>query len=140
MDPQKFKSLSEKQQLTMALAMHVRNELEDFHANYLNDDQMKILNQTIRSAIMQGLVLWETGRKLKEKSSVNPDYAKELANSVMEIAAEAGKKHFGVIANIPKNFVLEMIAGMTVTMIPDYWEIPDEQQAVKELLHDEIEK
>ena len=33
------------------IAMHVRNEMEEFHCQHLSDDQMKELNPIIRKAI-----------------------------------------------------------------------------------------
>lgn len=40
-----------KRQLAMLIAMYVRNEMEDFHCENLNDTQMKELNIIIRNAI-----------------------------------------------------------------------------------------
>jgi hypothetical protein len=37
------------------IAMHVRNEMEDFHCRHLSDAQMKELNPIIRKAIYQTL-------------------------------------------------------------------------------------
>jgi hypothetical protein len=37
------------------IAMHVRNQMEDFHCQHLNDDQMKELNPIIRKAIYETL-------------------------------------------------------------------------------------
>ena len=37
------------------IAMHVRNEMEDFHRKHLDDAQMKELNPIIRKAIYQTL-------------------------------------------------------------------------------------
>ncbi len=39
------------------IAMHVRNEMEDFHCEHLSDDQMKELNPIVRKAIYQTLRL-----------------------------------------------------------------------------------
>ena len=46
-----FSNLTPTQQLTLLIAMHVRNEMEDFHAKHLSDTQMKELNPIIRQAI-----------------------------------------------------------------------------------------
>lgn len=35
----------------MFMAMVVRNALEDFHVQHLSDDEMRLLNPIIRSAI-----------------------------------------------------------------------------------------
>jgi hypothetical protein len=48
---QEFNKLTPAQQLTLLIAMHVRNEMEDFHVEHLSDAQMKQLNQIIRQAI-----------------------------------------------------------------------------------------
>jgi hypothetical protein len=37
------------------IAMHVRNEMEDFHCRHLSDDQMRELNPIIRKAVYQTL-------------------------------------------------------------------------------------
>jgi hypothetical protein len=37
------------------IAMHVRNEMEDFHCEHLSDEQMKELNPIIRKAIYETL-------------------------------------------------------------------------------------
>src|SRR5262245_1279022 len=50
------------------IAMHVRNEMEDFHVKYLNDDQMRELNPIIRNAIYSSLVgLYYAGEASKPK-------------------------------------------------------------------------
>lgn len=46
-----FQKLTPTQQLTLLIAMHVRNEMEDFHVEHLSDAQMKELNPIIRQAI-----------------------------------------------------------------------------------------
>src|SRR5882672_11236101 len=48
---QEFSKLTAAQQLTLLIAMHVRNEMEDFHSEHLSDAQMKQLNPIIRQAI-----------------------------------------------------------------------------------------
>jgi L-2-hydroxyglutarate oxidase LhgO len=43
------------QTITKVIAHAVRNEIEDFHAKYLTDDQMKELNPLIRTGIYNAL-------------------------------------------------------------------------------------
>lgn len=43
------------------IALHVRNELEDFHVKHLTDEQMRELNPIIRNAILDGLVMLLAG-------------------------------------------------------------------------------
>jgi hypothetical protein len=48
---QDFSKLTPAQQITLLIAMHVRNQMEDFHIDNLSDAQMKQLNPIIRQAI-----------------------------------------------------------------------------------------
>lgn len=48
---QDFARLTAAQQLALLIAMHVRNQMEDFHVEHLSDAQMKELNPIIRQAI-----------------------------------------------------------------------------------------
>lgn len=36
--------------MTLVIAMHIRNEMENFHSHHLSDEQMKVLNPIIRQA------------------------------------------------------------------------------------------
>jgi hypothetical protein len=52
-----FAELTSSQQLTMMIAMHVRNSMESFHGDgNLSDAQMKELNPIIRQAIYDVVV------------------------------------------------------------------------------------
>jgi len=68
----------------MFIAMVVRNEMEDFHAKYLSDDQMSELNPIIRNAICTALhAAQHYGISLGAKNFVDfhqmqiPDYWEE---------------------------------------------------------------
>jgi hypothetical protein len=55
-----MKDLSRKAKVALqtwakVIAMHVRNEMEDFHVQHLSDAQMKELNPIIRGAIYETL-------------------------------------------------------------------------------------
>lgn len=54
-----FDKLDQKVQLALIMAMHVRNEMEDFHIRHLSDEQMKELNPIIRQAIYDILIYLE---------------------------------------------------------------------------------
>ena len=45
------------QAMTKFIAMNIRNEIEDFHCEHLNDDQMAELNPLIRAGIAKALYL-----------------------------------------------------------------------------------
>jgi len=57
MDINKFCQLTQKERDTLFIAMHVRNNMEDFHCANLTDDLMKELNQIIRKAIIQAMII-----------------------------------------------------------------------------------
>lgn len=46
----------DKNRVAKAISAYVRNKIEDFHANYLSDEQMKELNPLIRNAIYTFLI------------------------------------------------------------------------------------
>lgn len=60
---QDFSKLTPEQQITLLIAMHVRNEMEDFHVDNLSDAQMKQLNQIIRQAVFDVVSLTNTPPK-----------------------------------------------------------------------------
>jgi len=49
----------ETQAIAMYIAMVVRNEMDNFHADHLSDEQMKKLNPIIRNAICTALYAFE---------------------------------------------------------------------------------
>ncbi len=49
------KPVKEDQKLANYIAMVIRNAMEDFHCEHLNDDQMRELNPIIRNAICTAL-------------------------------------------------------------------------------------
>jgi hypothetical protein len=58
--PEFLKMLREDKDFQAKLiASYVRNNIEDFHFKYLNDDQMKELNPLIRNAIYSALINFE---------------------------------------------------------------------------------
>jgi len=73
---QEFSKLTTPQQITLLIAMHVRNEMEDFHVDNLSDAQMKQLNQIIRQAIFDVVIL--TNEEPKTRTD------KEQATRVMD--------------------------------------------------------
>jgi hypothetical protein len=55
MRKRKPKPAKATQEMAMYISMVVRNEMEDFHAKHLSDDQMRELNPIIRNAICTAL-------------------------------------------------------------------------------------
>lgn len=70
MNQKDFFSLTFAQQDAMVIAMHVRNEMEEFHGKNLSDKQMKELNKIIRTAIFEAIYIrnkWINTRKQENR-------------------------------------------------------------------------
>ena len=48
--------IADKNKIAKAISAYLRNQLEDFHIEYLSDEQMRYLNPLIRNAIFSFLV------------------------------------------------------------------------------------
>ncbi len=70
MDIESFKKLDPTIQMSMIIAMYIRNEMDDFHSEHLSDKQMRELNPIIRQAtynILKYLKLASSNESSNEK-------------------------------------------------------------------------
>ncbi len=74
MKKEDFDQLTEEQQSALLVAMHVRNEMEEFHHKYLTDEQMAELNPIIRQALIDAFVAGFTPLERAWLSLQVPDY------------------------------------------------------------------
>ena len=78
-----FDTLNTSAQMALMFAMHIRNEMEDFHCQHLSDEQMKELNPIIRQA------LYEMFRCLSptttKKSSIEKKYTRATINYLIQM-------------------------------------------------------
>lgn len=51
MKKEDFDKLNHTMQISLIMAIYIRNEMEDFHSAHLSDQQMQELNPIIRQAI-----------------------------------------------------------------------------------------
>ena len=51
MEQKDFFKLDNRTQMSLIIAMHIRNEMECFHTEHLSDEQMMELNPIIRQAV-----------------------------------------------------------------------------------------
>lgn len=86
----------------MIIAMHVRNNMEDFHVRNLSDSQMKELNPIIRQAIYEALFM--RGRILKSLGGEMLKYVENCRENYKWLELE----------------------------IPDYWELPNARRLMKQ--------
>ncbi len=74
MNNEKFEKLDSTTQISLLIAMYIRNEMEDFHCEHLSDEQMKELNPIIRQAV------YNIMRYIKLAYKKNNDAEKIFAN------------------------------------------------------------
>jgi hypothetical protein len=100
---EEFNKLSWRQKQPMVVAMHVRNEMEDFHVSHISNAEMKELNPIIRRAVLEGLVIIEKAgwHVLRSPDKVDDPWVQMLA--------------------------------WLVQMIPEYWEVPTDSRIVSEV-------
>lgn len=124
----------DKNRIAKAAAAFLRNQIEDFHACYLSDEQMKFLNPLIRGAIYSFLVdFGDNYTKISSTSNV-----KKCADYILSLTIDFLRKE-----NIPENQTKEfaeviinqiavplldlakgggMLAGYEWMYVPKYWE------------------
>lgn len=88
----------------MFIAMFIRNEMENFHADHLSDAQMAELNPLIRNAVFTALHAWE--------------HVGDVEGIV------AATEHFGSFAMLDWPEPHGRTVGYHLGMVPDYWEEP----------------
>ena len=74
--------LCDKNRLAKAIAVHVRNGIENFHWKYLSDDNMREINPKIRNAIYTFLVdLGDKVDKVSMEDDANTCFDYVIANT-----------------------------------------------------------
>lgn len=100
-----FQQLPIRVQNALIIALQVRNSLEKFHGvgseNWITDEQMKKLNQTIRQAILDALEIIDL-------------YSKGIVYGQTENTKAATDMY-----------------QWLVLALPDYWELPIEGQVIR---------
>ncbi len=88
MDANKFKKLDYTVQLSLIIAMYIRNEMERFHSEHLSDEQMKKLNPIIRQAVYN--ILRYLTLAANEKMSSKKNAAQALITFQMQLIPDYG--------------------------------------------------
>lgn len=87
--------LNAQQQMAMLIAMHVRNEMEDFHVAHLTDEQMRELNPIIRNAIYDALTLMKRSNQGESRARRLLGWLSQMVPSYWEapeLSPEVAKK------------------------------------------------
>lgn len=126
--------LNDKNRLEKAIAVHIRNGIEDFHWKYLSDDNMREINPRIRNAIYTFLVFYE-----KENNSLpncnnieicmdyisNNTYGFLLDIGVnMELICEFDESIFVRLYESLYDISIggNLMAELDILRVPKYWE------------------
>ncbi|OBA68234.1 hypothetical protein A5780_08775 [Nocardia sp. 852002-20019_SCH5090214] len=95
MKPEDFFKLTQAQRDTLVISMIIRNEMEDFHAEHLTDEQMKQLNPIIRQAVFDAVNLLahvkEKGEKADELAYTQLAFQIGLIPDYWEIPLKVGE-------------------------------------------------
>lgn len=88
MDTEDFEKLDSTVQISLIIAMYIRNEMENFHCAHLSDEQMKELNTLMRQSIYNIL------RYLKLSSKTKNDAEKIHAKNVINLQIQLIPKYW----------------------------------------------
>lgn len=126
--------LRDKNRIAKAIAMFIRNELEDFHVEYLSDEQMRDFNPLIRNAVFTFLNDCGDEYTLIASPSNVKLCARYILNNTISYLQEQGISSKGIddfrrIINEKIGFPMLdlstggiMLAGYEYIYVPKYWE------------------
>lgn len=126
--------LNDKNRIAKAIAALIRNQIEDFHVNYVSDNQMRNLNPLIRNAIFT--FLCDYGSKYTSIATLSNEKLcgeyifKNTLKYLHEqkIPAQAIKEFKTIIMNKFRISLRDLSQGgielvvYELMYVPDYWE------------------
>lgn len=126
--------ITDKNRIAKAIAVYLRNKIEDFHVKYLSDDQMRVLNPLIRNAIYSFLIDFGDHYKM----IILPVNEKTIANYVISNTAPylSSQKLPPKAITLYKHLIKaeiglpltdlsnggQLLAGYEWLYVPNYWE------------------
>lgn len=126
--------LGDKNRLAKAIAVHLRNGIEDFHWKYLSDSNMREINPKIRNAIYTFLVdLGDKVGKASVEDDANICFEYVIANTYeylvnIGISHELSNEFYEeVLSHLYQSFNDISAGGMAMVglenlYVPKYWE------------------
>lgn len=126
--------LNDKNRIAKAIAVFIRNKIEDFHVKYLSDEQMRNLNPLIRNAVFTFLNDFGDEYTLISSPSDEQKCANYILNNTISYLQEQGVSSKGIdefrkIVNeeigIPMRDLSDsgmMLVGYEKFYVPQYWE------------------
>lgn len=126
--------ITDNNRIAKAIAVYIRNKIEDFHVKYLSDDQMRVLNPLIRNAIYSFLIDFGEGYKkiilpANEKKIVDYVISNTIpylsSQKLAPIAITSYKRLIKSEIGLPLTDLSnggQLLAGYEWLYVPDYWE------------------
>ena len=124
----------DKNRIAKAISAYIRNQIEDFHANYLSDEQMKELNPIIRNAIYTYLIDFPNIFQVCLSGSDDIKCGEYILHDTLIFLKSQGfddlriKEFACLISNnidIPLRDIslgCMLLAGYEMIWVPNYWE------------------
>lgn len=126
--------ITDKNRIAKAIAVYLRNKIEDFHVKYLSDDQMRVLNPLIRNAVYSFLI--DFGEHYKEiilpvNAQTIVDYVQKntvpylSSQKIPPKAITSYKSLIKTEIGLPLMDLSnggQLLAGYEWFYVPDYWE------------------
>ncbi|MCM1140959.1 MAG: hypothetical protein NC453_20505 [Muribaculum sp.] len=125
--------IGDKNKIAKAIAVYLRNQIEDFHVKYLSDEQMRELNPLIRNAVFSFLMDYgseysiisslENEEQCSEyiETLTNPFLKQALTNNCVHKFNKLISDSIGLPLMDLANGAL-MLAGYNMFYVPSYWE------------------
>lgn len=126
--------IEDKNRIAKAIAYYIRNAIEDFHVEYLSDDQMRQLNPLIRNAIYSFIVDYGDNFKGIGKPSCEKQCSERIMQASIKFLKDSRLPNKAISqfkSIIDKNIGLPltdlangagMLAGYDLIFVPKYWE------------------
>lgn len=124
----------DKNRLAKAIAYYIRNAIEDFHVEYLSDEQMRQLNPLIRNAIYSFLIDYGDDYTNIGKISCEEQCSERIKRvstkflTDSNLPNEAIDQYSSIIDDnigLPLTDIANgagMLAGYDLIYVPKYWE------------------
>lgn len=126
--------INDKNILSKSIAAFIRNQIENFHANHLSDDEMKELNPLIRNAVYSYIIDYDNKFiDISNDESVADAFkylymntfgylnCKEIPREDLNDFYMTIKDCLYITFNDLENGAI-MLAGYSIFYVPEYWE------------------
>lgn len=126
--------ITDKNRVAKAIAVFVRNKIEDFHVKYLSDEQMRLLNPLIRNSVYSFLIDFGNDYSQVATPVSIRNCSDYIINNIAPFLMAQGltTKTINIFTKIIRKEIDlplidlsnggQMLAGYEWMYVPDYWE------------------